>query len=77
MVLTEARKRALREYEGVLARIGLTEVQLREIAARHKQLSRATAVIPHHGVTGTAANFALHLASLRDRGAAQPPSARA
>jgi predicted nucleotide-binding protein (sugar kinase/HSP70/actin superfamily) len=76
MVLTEARKRALREYEGVLARIGLTEVQLREIAARHPQLSLATAVIPHHGVTGAAANFALHLASLRERGAAQPPSAR-
>jgi len=77
MVLTEARKRALREYEGVLARIGLTEAQLREIAARHPQLSRATAVIPHHGVTGAAANFALHLASLRDRGGAQSALARA
>jgi predicted nucleotide-binding protein (sugar kinase/HSP70/actin superfamily) len=75
MVLTEARKRAQREYDEVLRRTGLTEPQLREIAARHPQLGRATAVIPHHGVTGTAANFALHVATLR--GAAAPVLAAA
>lgn len=67
MVLTEARKRAVREYEQVLDRIGLTEAQLREIAGRHPELNRATAVIPHHDVAGTAANFALHLAGLQGR----------
>lgn len=75
MVLTEARKRAQREYDEVLRRIGLTEPQLREIAARHPQLSRATAVIPHHGVAGAAANFALHLATLRGAGAPVPVAA--
>ena len=64
MVLTEARKRAQREYEAVLQRIGCSEAQLRELAQRHPELNRATAAIPHHGVTGAAANFALHLASL-------------
>lgn len=67
MILTEARRRAQREYDAVLQRIGLTEAQLREIAARHPGLNRATAAIPHHGVTGSAANFALHLASLTGR----------
>jgi predicted nucleotide-binding protein (sugar kinase/HSP70/actin superfamily) len=77
MVLTEARKRARREYDDVLQRIGLTEPQLREIAARHPELQRATAVIPHHGVTGAAANFALHLATLRGAGAPARTLARA
>jgi predicted nucleotide-binding protein (sugar kinase/HSP70/actin superfamily) len=77
MVLTEARKRAQREFDEVLRRIGLTELQLREIAARHPELQRATAVIPYHGVTGSAANFALHLASLRDAGPAFSTVARA
>ena len=71
MVLTEARKRAQREYDAVLQRIGLGEAQLREIAARHPELNRAMAPIPHHeGVTGAAANFALHLASLHGGGGA-------
>ena len=70
MILTEARKRAQREYDGVLQRIGLDESQLREIAVRHPRLNRATTAIPHHGVTGSAANFALHLASLRAGGRA-------
>jgi predicted nucleotide-binding protein (sugar kinase/HSP70/actin superfamily) len=86
MILTEARKRAQREYDGVLQRIGLTEAQLREIAARYPDLNRATAAIPHHGVTGSAANFALHLATLQGRhpeatapgaSAAAPKAARA
>lgn len=64
MVLTEARKRAQREYDAVLQRLGLTDEQVRDLAARHPELARATANIPNHGVTGTAANFALHLASL-------------
>ena len=64
MVLTEARQRAQKEYEAVLQRIGKSEAELRAIAARHPELSRATTPIAHHGVAGSAANFALHLASL-------------
>jgi predicted nucleotide-binding protein (sugar kinase/HSP70/actin superfamily) len=60
MILTEARKRAQREYEEVLAATGLTAQQLqgRESAA----MRRATYRVPHYGVVGTAANYALHLA---------------
>lgn len=65
MILTEARQRARREYDAVLARIGMGEDELRAVAAAHPELERATTPIPHHGVTGSAANFALHLAALR------------
>lgn len=65
MILTEARLRARREYDAVLARIGMTEDELRAEAAAHPELERATTPIPQLGVTGSAANFALHLASLR------------
>ncbi len=64
MILTEAKQRARREYEAVLARIGRGEAELRAAAARRPELARASAAIPHHGVAGTAANFALHLAKL-------------
>ncbi|MBL8289313.1 MAG: hypothetical protein JNL85_15140 [Rubrivivax sp.] len=78
MVLTEARKRAQREYEAVLARIGLTEPQLRDIALRRPALNRATTPIPQHeGVTGSAANFALHLATLAGAAAVPQQGARA
>jgi predicted nucleotide-binding protein (sugar kinase/HSP70/actin superfamily) len=64
MILTDARQRAEREYEAVRQRIGMSEVKLRAVAERHPELGRATACIPHRGVTGSAANFALHLAHL-------------
>jgi len=67
MILTEAKKRAQREYEGVLARIGMDDAALRAAAARRPELSRAGTPIPHHGVAGGAANFALHLARLEGR----------
>jgi predicted nucleotide-binding protein (sugar kinase/HSP70/actin superfamily) len=60
MILTEAKKRAQKEYDEVLARIGLTVEQLRE--RETPAMRRATCRVPHHGVTGTAANYALHLA---------------
>jgi predicted nucleotide-binding protein (sugar kinase/HSP70/actin superfamily) len=66
MILTEARQRARREYDTVLARIGLTEDELRAVAAAHPALNRATTPIPQSkGVVGSAANFALHLAAVR------------
>jgi predicted nucleotide-binding protein (sugar kinase/HSP70/actin superfamily) len=62
MILTEARKRAQREYEDVIERIGISPDTL---AARiTPEMRKATYKVPHSGVaTGTAANFALHLAS--------------
>lgn len=61
MILTEAKKRAQHEYDGVLERIGLTPDQLQaRVTAKMRQ---ATYKVPRHGAAGTAANFALHLAA--------------
>jgi predicted nucleotide-binding protein (sugar kinase/HSP70/actin superfamily) len=65
MILTEAKKRAQREYKEVLERTGLTEARLREMIAERPELKRATYRVPHYGVSGTAANLVLHLAGGR------------
>jgi predicted nucleotide-binding protein (sugar kinase/HSP70/actin superfamily) len=63
MILTEAKKRAQREYETVLESIGLSEAQL---ASRVRPAMRkATYRVARRGAAGTAANFALHLAGAR------------
>jgi hypothetical protein len=63
MILTEAKKRAQREFEEVLERTGMTPEKL---AARvTPAMRKATYRVPRHGVAGTAANFALHLAGGR------------
>lgn len=67
MILTEAKKRAAREYEGVLARIGMSESELRDAMDARPELSRATYRVPRYGVAGTAANLALHVAAGRRR----------
>jgi predicted nucleotide-binding protein (sugar kinase/HSP70/actin superfamily) len=63
MILTEAKKRAQREYEQVLETTGLTEQTLRNALAERPELGRATWPLPRYGVAGTAANLALHVAS--------------
>jgi predicted nucleotide-binding protein (sugar kinase/HSP70/actin superfamily) len=60
MILTEAKKRAQKEYDEVLERIGSTPERLRE--RETAEMRRATYRVPHYGVAGTAANYALHLA---------------
>jgi predicted nucleotide-binding protein (sugar kinase/HSP70/actin superfamily) len=65
MILTEAKKRAQREFEQTLEKTGLTLEQLREAAAERPELRRATWKLPHYGVAGTAANLALHVAAGR------------
>jgi predicted nucleotide-binding protein (sugar kinase/HSP70/actin superfamily) len=60
MVLTEAKKRALNEYEEVLARTGRTADQLKE--RETAEMRRATYRVARSGAVGTAANYALHLA---------------
>jgi predicted nucleotide-binding protein (sugar kinase/HSP70/actin superfamily) len=61
MILTEAKKRAQREYDDVLNGIGLDLDRLRSRAT--PDMRRATYRVPRHGVAGTAANFARHLAA--------------
>jgi predicted nucleotide-binding protein (sugar kinase/HSP70/actin superfamily) len=60
MILTEAKKRAQKEFDEVLVRTGksLDQLRARETAA----MRRATYRVPRYGVVGTAANYALHLA---------------
>jgi predicted nucleotide-binding protein (sugar kinase/HSP70/actin superfamily) len=65
MILTEAKKRAAREYQGVLERIGMTETELAAAVAARPELARATYRVPRYGVAGTAANLALHVAAGR------------
>jgi len=60
MILTEAKKRAQKEHDEVMERIGKTADQLR--ARETATMRRATWRVPRYGVTGTAANYALHLA---------------
>jgi predicted nucleotide-binding protein (sugar kinase/HSP70/actin superfamily) len=62
MILTEAKKRAQREYEETLARTGLTEYRLRAEIEKRPALRRATTRVPHYGVAGSAANLAMHIA---------------
>jgi predicted nucleotide-binding protein (sugar kinase/HSP70/actin superfamily) len=60
MILTEAKKRAQKEYDEALGRTGMTLDQLRE--RETAAMRRATYLVPRYGVAGTAANYALHLA---------------
>ncbi len=63
MILTEAKKRAQREYEETLERTGLTEEALRAAIEQRPELRRATYRVPHYGAAGTAANLVLHIAN--------------
>jgi predicted nucleotide-binding protein (sugar kinase/HSP70/actin superfamily) len=60
MILTEAKKRAQKEYEDALERTGMTPERLRE--REELRMRRAIYRVPRYGVAGTAANYALHLA---------------
>ena len=63
MILTEAKKRAQKEFQEVLDKTNLTEGKLRERVDLHPELKQATYRVPRYGAAGTAANLALHLAS--------------
>jgi predicted nucleotide-binding protein (sugar kinase/HSP70/actin superfamily) len=63
MILTEAKKRAQREYEAVLERTGFSEATLRDAYERHPHMHAATYLVPQGDAAGTAANLALHLAA--------------
>jgi len=67
MILTEAKKRAQREFEETLERTGLTPEAVRAYVAEHPELGRATHRIPRDGVVGTAANLVLEVARRRGR----------
>ncbi|HEV8474839.1 MAG TPA: hypothetical protein VGR82_18845 [Methylomirabilota bacterium] len=68
MVLTEARKRAQREFDETLERTGLTVDEVRGYLDARPALRRATHRVPHDGrAAGTAANLILHVAQAMGR----------
>ncbi len=65
MILTEAKKRAQREFEETSARTGLTAEHARGWLEARPERKRATYRVPHDGVAGTAANLLVHVAAAR------------
>jgi predicted nucleotide-binding protein (sugar kinase/HSP70/actin superfamily) len=62
MILTEAKKRAQREFDEALTRSGMTLEQVRAHLDAHPAMKRATYRVPHMGCVGQAANLVLHVA---------------
>ena len=67
MILTEAKKRAQREMDDVLARTGLTLDEVRAYLDAHAEMKRATYRVPRAGAAGTAARMVLHVAAKMGR----------
>lgn len=66
MILTEAKKRAIREFVDVMEKTGLTPEDAKPLLDAQPQMNRATYRIPHSGLAaGMAANTFLHLAGAR------------
>jgi len=61
MILTEAKKRAHKEYEEALERTGLTVEKARAYLDAHPEMKKATYRIPRDGVAGTAAKLIVHI----------------
>jgi hypothetical protein len=71
MILTEAKRRALREFEEVLIETGLSIERIREWEAAHPEALRLGTKISHTGVAGTAANYVRFVAKAMRRAAAR------
>jgi predicted nucleotide-binding protein (sugar kinase/HSP70/actin superfamily) len=67
MILTEAKKRAQREYEQALARTAQTTAVVRAYLDAHPEMRRATYRVPPADVAGTAARLVLDVARRRGR----------
>jgi predicted nucleotide-binding protein (sugar kinase/HSP70/actin superfamily) len=63
MILTEARKRAQKEFDDALARAGLTVAEVRAYLDAHPEMKRATYRVPQGDAAGTAASLVLHVAA--------------
>jgi predicted nucleotide-binding protein (sugar kinase/HSP70/actin superfamily) len=64
MILTEAKRRAQREFDDALGVNGLTLDGARDLLESHPEMKRATWRVPRLGYAGTAANLIAHLAAL-------------
>ena len=63
MILTEAKRRAQREFDDVLALNGLTLEKARDLLESHPEIKSAMYRVPRGAAAGTAANLVLHLAA--------------
>jgi hypothetical protein len=67
MALGEAKAKAKLEFQQALESTGKRLDDLREYVDEHPELHRPFYRVPHReGITGTAANFALHVSDLMD-----------
>jgi len=68
MALGEAKVKAKGEFEQVLQSTGKSLAEIREYVAEHPELKRPFYHVPHRpGVTGTAAQFVLHVSDRMDK----------
>ncbi len=67
MVLTEAKKRAQREFDSALEDTGMMIDDVRDYLERHPEMKRATYRVPRLGAAGTGANLILHVAARKGR----------
>jgi predicted nucleotide-binding protein (sugar kinase/HSP70/actin superfamily) len=63
MILTEAKRRAQREFDDTLNINGITLDRARELIEAHPEMKRATYRVPRLGAAGTAANLVHDLAA--------------
>ena len=63
MILTEAKKRAVQEFDQLLDTTGVSLERMRRYEAEHPSVRKATYRVLHSGVAGTAANYFLDLAN--------------
>ena len=62
MILTEAKRRAQQEFEGVLERTKMSQDRVRQYEAQHPHVTRISYRVPHNGYAGRAANYVFSLA---------------
>jgi predicted nucleotide-binding protein (sugar kinase/HSP70/actin superfamily) len=68
MALGEAKAKAKAEFQSALESTGKRFEDIRSYVEEHPHLKHPFYKVPHrHGVTGTAANFVLHVSDLMDR----------
>jgi len=70
MILTEAKKRAQKEFDEALAKSGFSLETLRRSEAQLPEARRAGFKVPSYGCISTGANYVLHLAANARRAAA-------
>jgi predicted nucleotide-binding protein (sugar kinase/HSP70/actin superfamily) len=63
MILTEAKKKAIREYVWAMEQTGLTPETAKALLDGRREMTRATYHIPQQGAAGAAACTLLHLAA--------------